>query len=122
MLAIGAVLVLLVGGATMGSASTASASTRTTVTALKATPSSLTWVGGTVTLHARVTNAATCVFSVTPTIKGLPARKPCTNGIVDEKVTVPRNTRTKAITYVFGLLVTGSRFKATSVGLAVGAR
>ncbi|MGA3147184.1 MAG: hypothetical protein ABSF33_06880 [Acidimicrobiales bacterium] len=122
-MSIGAALVLLVGGVTMfGSASVASASARTTVTSLKAKPSSLTWAGGTVTLHARVTNATGCVFSVTPTIKGLPTKKSCSNGIVDEKVTVPRNTRSKAMTYLFSLLVTGSRFKATTLTFVVGAR
>ncbi len=122
-MSIGAALLLLVSGVTMfSSASMASASTRTTATSLKVKPTSLTWVGGTVTLHARVTDATTCIFSVAPTVKGLPARKTCTTGIVDEKVTVPKNTRAKAITYDFSLLVTGTRFKSSTVKLTVGAR
>jgi hypothetical protein len=122
-LSIGAALVILVGGLTFFSSdSVAGASTRTTVTSLKTTPASLTWVGGTVTVHARVTNAATCIFSVRPTIKGLPTKRPCTKGVVDQRVSVPKNTGTKAITYDFGLLVTGSRFEATSVRLTVGTR
>ena len=57
-------LVLLVGGVTaFGSDSLAGASTMTAVSSFAAKPSSLTWVGGTVTLSAKVANAKTCTFS-----------------------------------------------------------
>ena len=118
----GAALVLVVGATTVfGATVVAGAGTKTTVSSFTAKPSSLTWAGGAVTLSAKVANAKTCTFSVTPAIKGLPAKKTCTNGTVDQKVTVPKNTGTKAITYTFGLSVTGTTtVKATPVKITVG--
>jgi alpha-tubulin suppressor-like RCC1 family protein len=119
MISIGVALVLLAGGvAELGSTSVAGASTPTTVTSFTAKPTSLTWAGGAVTLSAKVANAKTCTFSVTPKVEGLPAEKACASGTVDEKVTVPKNTGTKPITYTFGLTVTGATtVKAKAFGL-----
>ena len=118
---VGAALVLLVGGITLGSDPVAGAAAKTSVSSFTAKPSSLTWAGGTVTLSAKVADAKTCAFSVTPAIRGLPATKACTNGTVSEKVTVPKNTGTKAITYAFGLSVKGTTtVKATAVKVKVG--
>jgi alpha-tubulin suppressor-like RCC1 family protein len=121
-LSMGAALLLAVAGsAAFGSPAVAGAATKTTVSSFTAKPSSLTWAGGAVTLSAKVANAKTCTFSVTPSIKGLPAKKTCTSGTVDEKVTVPKNTGTKAITYTFGLSVTGTTtVKATPAKTTVG--
>ena len=118
---IGAALLLLVGGLTVfGSDSIAGASTKTTVSSFAAKPTSLASTGGTVTLSAKVSGAKTCAFSVTPTIKGLPATKSCTSSTVTEKVTVPKNTGTKAITDTFSLSVTGSTtVKATPIKVTV---
>ena len=116
-----ALLLLLTGIAVLGSASVAGASAKTTVSSFAAKPTSLTYAGGSVTLSAKVANAKTCTFSVTPTIKGLPATKSCTSSTVTEKVTVPKNTKTTAITYTFGLSVKGTTtVKATAVKLTVG--
>lgn len=117
-----AALVLLVGGVTdFGSDSLAGASTKTSVSSFTAKPSSLTWTGGTVTLSAKVANAKTCTFSVTPAIKGLPAPKSCTNGTVDESVTVPKNTGRKVITYIFHLRVAGTTtVSAKAISLSEG--
>jgi hypothetical protein len=105
---IGAALVLLVVGvAVFGLVSGSGASTNTSVSSFTAKPSLLTWIGGSATLSATVSSAKQCVFSAKPAVKGLPATKSCTNGTVDEKVTVPKNTGPK-ITYTFGLSVTGT--------------
>jgi hypothetical protein len=108
-MSIGAALVLLAGGVTVfGSDSVAGASTKTSVSSFITKPSSLTWTGGTVTLSAKVANAKTCTFSVVPTIESVLPPKACTKGTVDEKVTVPKNTGKKVITYSFHLQVTGT--------------
>ena len=98
-MSVGAALVLLVGGVTVfGSHSLAGAST-TTVSTFAVNPSSVNWVGATVTLSAKVANATTCTFSATPAVKALPVKKTCTNGTVDEKVAIPKNSGVKTITY-----------------------
>ena len=83
MVTVGAALLLLLTGiAVLGSDSVAGASTNPTVSSFTAKPTSLTSTGGTVTLSAKVSGAKTCAFSVTPTIKGLPATKSCTSASV----------------------------------------
>ncbi len=118
---LGSLTVLLTGIAVLGSDWPAGASTVTSVTSLTARPSSLTWVGGTVTLSAKVANARTCTFSVAPTTKGLPTTKPCTNGAVDERVNIRQNTGKKPTTYTFGLSVTGTTtVKAKATNITIG--
>jgi hypothetical protein len=121
-MSIGAALVLLVTWLTaFAPNSEAGASTKTAVASFVAKPTSPTWVGGAVALSAKVSNAKTCTFSVTPTIKGLPVKKGCTGGTVQEMVTVPENKGTTTTTYTFGLSVTGATtVKATAIKLTVG--
>ena len=110
---VGAALTLLLTGiAVLGSEPVAGAAAKTTVSSFAAKPSSLTWAGGTVTLSAKVTNAKSCTFSVKPAIKRLPVTS-CTNGIVNEKLSVPKNTGKSVITYTFNLSVTSGTGKGT---------
>jgi alpha-tubulin suppressor-like RCC1 family protein len=117
--AVGAVIALVLSGVTMlDPAPPAGASTPPTVSAFTAKPSSLTWAGGTVTLSLKVANAKTCTFSVTPAIKGLPAKQLC-NGTVNQKVTVPKNTGKKVITFAFDVTATGTTtVKAPAIRLS----
>ena len=80
-----------------------------TVSPPTVTPSSVTSSGGVVTLSATVANAISCTFSSSPAVPGLPATIPCTNGMVSEQVTIPADTGKRAITYKFGLAVTGTK-------------
>jgi hypothetical protein len=73
------------------------------------TPTSLSAVGGALTLSANVANAASCVFTSNKSVVGLPATLPCSNGTVDEAVSVPANTGRTALTYKFRLAAMGTR-------------
>ncbi len=121
-LSVGAVLSLLTGGAAViGSGSVVGASTKTAVSSFTANPSALIWKGGKVTLSAKLTDAKTCTFSVTPKINGLPATKSCTKTSVTDIVTIPNNDETRTVTYTFGLSVKGTTtVKAKEVRMTVG--
>ncbi len=92
-----------------------------TVSHFTSTPTTLYNNGGRVILSAKVTKAKSCVFSSSKTVVGLPANIPCSKGTVNEDVTLPANTRKKAVTYTFSLAVTGiTTVVAESVKVTVG--
>ena len=59
--------------------------------------------GGTIELAAVATDAATCRFSVTPAIAGLPLTVPCTAGSALANVTLPANATASSRYYTFNL-------------------
>ncbi len=124
---IGLVLALVVGlfavpiavvGGVAGAAPTKP--TPPTVTPLAATPLSVSFTGGQVTLSATVTNAISCTFTSNKPVPGLPASAPCSNGTVVEGVTLPANTGKKAISYRFKLAVSGTKTVKTTTVVTVG--
>jgi hypothetical protein len=94
---------------------------KATVSSFAASPKTLTWTGGAVTLSATVTNATSCAFSSVPVIAGLPATVACVNGSVSQLVSIPPNSGKTAIKYTFSLSVVGATktVKAPSVKLTV---
>jgi hypothetical protein len=80
-----------------------------TVSSFAATPASLGSSGGAVTLSANVTNATSCTFTSNKPVVGTPATLPCSNGAINENVTVRADAGTHAITYKFKLAVTGTK-------------
>ncbi len=79
-----------------------------TIQSFLGSPTSIASSGGVVTLSAQVTATKSCVFSATPTLKGLPATVSCTSGSGSKQVSVPANTSATAVTYTFGLSAIGS--------------
>jgi len=79
-----------------------------TVSSFVATPSSLSSSGGIVTLSVNVTNATSCKFTSNRPVVGLPGTIPCSNGTVDENVTVPADSGWTALTYKMHVAVAGS--------------
>jgi uncharacterized protein YjbI with pentapeptide repeats len=90
-----------------------------TVSSFAATPSTLTSAGGSITLSASVTNAISCAFSSNKTVNGLPGFASCSNGTVDEVVTVPANTSKKAAKYTFDVAVNGAKTVKAKLTLSV---
>src|SRR5487761_2606943 len=80
-----------------------------TIVSFTAAPTSLTSAGGSDSLSATVTHAASCVISSTPAISGLPSTQPCSSGSVSLLVNVPPNASAKAAAYTFTLAATGAR-------------
>ena len=97
------------------------ASAKTTVSSFAVKPARITWLGGTVTLSAKVSNAKSCTYSVTPSIKGLPITRSCTNGTAIEKVTIPKNSVSGPQIYTFDLSVEETtKVRAPAIRLVVG--
>lgn len=106
---VGAVLTLIFAGlAVLGLPPVAQAGpVKPTVSSFAVTPSALTFAGGSVTLSAQVTNAASCLFTSTKAgITGLPATVPCSNGTVTDDVGVPVNSGKRTTRYRLHLSVT----------------
>jgi hypothetical protein len=103
-----AVLVAVVALAVVPVAAVGAASTaKPSVISFKVTPTSLMATGGSVTLIASVKNATSCTFSVTPSVKGLPATVPCASNKASKKVTLPKNLSAAATSYAFSLKASG---------------
>jgi uncharacterized protein YjbI with pentapeptide repeats len=81
----------------------------TTESGFVATPTSLGPLGGSVTLSANVANATGCAFSVNKPVAGLPISVACSNGTVEENVTLPPSSRARTIAYAFVLKVAGTK-------------
>jgi len=91
-----------------------------TISYFTTTPSSLSALGGVLTLSAGVTNAGTCAFASNRPVVGLPATPPCsTVDAVDAVVTVPANSGRTALTYKFRLNVRGTRTVKARVEVSV---
>ena len=122
---VGAALALIFAGlAVLGLPSVAQAGpVKPTVSSFTVTPSALNSAGGSVTLSAQVTNAASCLFTSNKLgITGLPATVPCSNGTVTDVVSVPANSGKRTTKYRLHLLVTGARtVNAKAVSLFVSA-
>ena len=92
-----------------------------TLTSFAVTPSTVDSAGGSVSLSAQVADANICTFSSNQAVAGLPSVFPCTNGTVNDTVSVPANTGKTAETYTFDLSATGTTtVKAVPVTLTVG--
>jgi len=61
------------------------------IDAFSATPTELTWTGGTLTLHATTTATTNCNFSSNYTIPGLPVTEPCPGGHPARSLDIPKN-------------------------------
>jgi regulator of chromosome condensation (RCC1) repeat-containing protein/Regulator of Chromosome Condensation (RCC1) repeat protein len=123
-IALGAVVLLTLPGlAVFGLPSVAQAGPiKPTVSSFAATPSSLSPLGGMVTLSAQVTNATNCVFSSNRIVTGLPATIPCSNGTVTAAVSLPPSSSKRPTPYRFHLSVIGAKtITAPAVTLAVAA-
>src|SRR6202790_1028750 len=114
---------VLTGLAVLGLPSVAQAKpVKPTVSSFAVTPTSLSPSGGSVTLSAQVTSAASCVFSSNRIVTELPVTTPCSNGTVTEVVSIPANARNRAVTYKLHLSVTGTKtVNAKAVTLTVAA-
>ena len=75
------------------------------VQSFTASPTQLPPTGGNVDLAASVSNAATCRFTASPAVTGLPLTLPCDTGSAAMQVTLPANTGGSARTYTFRLAV-----------------
>jgi hypothetical protein len=95
---------------------------QTEVSALSASPATLTPAGGTATLSATVKRATSCTFTGSSPaqggpITGIPVSVPCTNGLVSITVGVPGNECCALLRYRFHLVVSGTptRMKRRSI-------
>ena len=95
-------------------APTLAASPKPTVRSFKVTPTSLIATGGSVTFTASVKNATSCTFSVTPSVKGLPATVPCKAGKASERATLPANGSAHVERYTFFIKASGSGGSTTA--------
>lgn len=107
-------------GKTTGASGMKATKKKTTVTDFVATPGTVTKSDDLVTLSASVSDATSCTFSSDKTVVGLPATVACANGTVAKSVTLPLNSGTKPLEYVFDLSVTGTKtVKAKAVKVTV---
>ena len=79
-----------------------------TVVSFTATPGALGSSGGTVTLSGAASNAASCTFSSSPSLTGLPKTVSCPSGSVSTTVTLPANSTSSTESYSFDLAATGN--------------
>jgi uncharacterized repeat protein (TIGR01451 family) len=80
--------------------------------------------GGSVDLVATVTDAATCKFTASPTVTGLPVTVACTGGSASTTVTLPANPAQTVKSYAFTLTVArpgGGSVASSPVTVTVGA-
>jgi hypothetical protein len=78
------------------------------ITSWKASASTLSASGGTVTLTGKVTRALACVITASPNnIKGLPVSVPCTSGTVTKTVSLPAATSGTTNSWNFALSAAG---------------
>jgi hypothetical protein len=80
---------------------------RPSIASFKAAPSTLRARGGSVALTAWVRHATRCTFSASPAVAGLPATVACSSGTGSTRVTLPKNSSVKAVTYTFRLKASG---------------
>ena len=86
-----------------------------TITGFNASPASEPSIGGSVSVSANVTDAASCVLSSKPTLGDLPQTIDCSGGSISVPLTLPANTTKKTETYTFSLSAKGSStMKATT--------
>lgn len=94
------------------------------ITSFKASPSSLSDRGGTVTLKAEFKYGKVCTLSVSPALTGLPERNfSCTAGSISRAFPLSGDTGAKAKTYTFSLSVSNREgtTKAPNAVATVGA-
>jgi hypothetical protein len=77
------------------------------ISSFTATPQTLPPIGGTVSVVASVTDAASCKFSSSPALPGLPSTVSCSTGTANLPISLPANPTAKVKTYRFRLAVTG---------------
>jgi hypothetical protein len=86
---------------------------------LSAAPAGLTMSGGTATLTALVSRAASCELSVTPAVAGLPAAIRCAAGVypatVHRAIALPALSGSAAQPYTFTLRATGAGGTAAAI-------
>lgn len=101
------VIAVVIIGTIILAAPTLAAAPKPSVTSFKAIPSKFGSSGGTTTLTASVTHSSTCTFSVTPSVKGLPATVACASNKASKKVVLPKDNATTAKSYTFSLKASG---------------
>ncbi len=79
-----------------------------TVGAVTASPTALTYAGGSVSLTTSVSNASSCTYSVSPAITGFSGATSCSSGTAQLSVAVPANPTGSAVSYLFSLTATNS--------------
>ena len=97
------------------SAPVSAAGAHPTVTPVTSSSLTLSYHGGAVMTEATLTNAATCLFTVTPTVRGGARRIACTSGTVRDRVVIPPNTLKVKRAYTIRLTVSGSGGSVSTV-------
>jgi len=83
------------------------ATTGPIIMSLKASSSGLTNAGGNISITATLAHEVSCSFNVTPALPGFGGEVPCASGVATAYVTLPANTTSAQINYVFTLTVNG---------------
>jgi len=78
------------------------------------TPGVIGGGGGQVSFSGSLTYAQTCILSANVTVPGLPSSTPCSSGTYADTVTLPPNTTTGTLSYLFTLQATGYGGQVTS--------
>src|ERR1700677_5023168 len=92
-----------------------------TVTALTATPSTISTVGGSTTITATVANATTCSISSSLALLAGGGLFDCSDGPVSQVIRFTKNATKKTAKYTISLEAVGSgRTKSAKVKLSVG--
>ena len=92
--------------------------TGATVSSFRASPTALPNAGGVVSLTGTVTNEVTCSITVSPVISSFGGGIPCNLGTTSISVSLPANTSSTQVNYLFTLIVNGE-VSATSKALTV---
>ena len=113
-----ALFLVIAGTALYGSLSSAS-TTKPAESGFKVSPNVVGGGGGSVLLSAKVTNATTCIFLVSPAVSGFAYNHVCSSGTVSYKAILPKNTSTSKKVYSFRIEVKGKAGQATVVSPVV---
>ena len=115
-----AVLLLCIAGAALyGSLSSSASTPKPTESGFKVSPNVVGNGGGSVLLSAKVINATTCIFLVSPAVSGFAYNHVCSSGTVSYKAILPKNTSISKKIYSFRVEVKGKAGQANVVSPTV---
>jgi hypothetical protein len=83
------------------------AAARPTIKSFTTSSGGLSNAGGTVSLTGQVVNGITCAMSVSPAIVGFGGNTTCNTGSITAYVSLPANSSSSQISYIFTLVVNG---------------
>ncbi|HEY5268484.1 MAG TPA: hypothetical protein VII94_05140, partial [Candidatus Saccharimonadales bacterium] len=92
----------------------AAVSTKPAIGGFTASPTTLSYSGGSVALSANVKNATRCIFTVSPAVVAA-ANVACSKGKIAHAITLPRNNSTLSKVYAFKLTAVGKPGKGIAV-------